>query len=282
MARDKGWFTEQGINLKSIGESRGSADTVQLVAVGTDTFGVADPSVTIASEVQGLRVKAVFSLINKSSLAVITPADKPIRVANDLRGKRFAVPASSSVPPLFQAVMKRNNLTENDVRMVTMDAGVVLTSLVAGQVDGVLLGLDGVPDLDARGFKYTYKTFADLGVNTPVSSVVTTENTIATNPDLVRRFVSVTQRAWEEAVRNPDAVVDACSRTKPTISRETYRKQLDIVLTLLASDATKGHPIGWGAAADWDSALQVQKEYRNLKTDQAATTFFTNDFLPTE
>jgi len=276
MARDRGWFSEAGIDLKEIGEGRGSADTIQLVAAGTDTFGLVDPSVVIASVAKGLPVKAVFSLMNKSTLAIVSPEAKPIKAGADLRGKTFVTLGGSAAQQLFQAVLSVNKLASGDAHVVAVDAAAQYTTLMSGQVDGLVIGLDGIPDLEARGFKYHVINFADLGVNTPVSSVATTTAAIERKPDLVRRFLSVTRRAWDEARKNPEAIVDACMKQKPTGSREAFRKQLDLVLGVLFSDATKGHPVGWGAEPDWEGALKIQKEYRNVKTDLPVTAFFTN------
>ena len=42
-ARSKGFYKDEGIDL-TINEGRGSANTVQVVAAGSDTFGLADSS----------------------------------------------------------------------------------------------------------------------------------------------------------------------------------------------------------------------------------------------
>jgi NitT/TauT family transport system substrate-binding protein len=151
---------------------------------------------------------------------------------------------------------------------------------MSGKAGGLLIGLDGVPDLEAKGFKAHTLMYADLGVNTPVSSVATTTTTISEKPDLVRRFVAVTQRAWDEAVKHPDAVVEACMAAKPTGSREAFRKQLDVAIASLASANTTGKPLGWGSEKDWQKAIDIQKEYRKVKTDQPPAAFYTAEFLP--
>ena len=32
--------------------------------------------------------------------------------------------------------------------------------------------------------------------------------------------------------------------------------------------------------ADWETMLDLMKQYNDLKTDQPATAFYTNDFVP--
>jgi NitT/TauT family transport system substrate-binding protein len=280
MARDKGWFKEAGIEIREIGEGRGSADTAQLVAAGTDTFGLVDPAVVIAGVSRGLPIKSVYSLINKSLLAVVSAADKPIKTAADLTGKQYVTLAGSGALQMFQAVLAANKLSPNDVKILTVDPAAQYATLMSGQVDAILIGLDGVPDLEARGFKYHAVTYPELGVNTITSSVATTTDLIQKNPDLVKRFLAVTRKAWDEAVKNPDAVVEACLAVKPTGSKEAFRKQLMDVIGALKSENNKDKPLGFGAEKDWQMTLQVQKEYRGIKTDQPLTAFYTNDLQP--
>ncbi|MBM6593636.1 ABC transporter substrate-binding protein [Microvirga pudoricolor] len=280
MARDKGWFKEAGIEIREIGEGRGSADTAQLVAAGTDTFGLVDPAVVIAGVSRGLPIQSVYSLINKSLLAVVSAADKPIKSAADLKGKQYVTLAGSGALQMFQAVLAANKMSPGDVKILTVDPAAQYATLMSGQVDAILIGLDGVPDLEARGFKYHAVTYPELGVNTISSSVATTTDLIQKNPDLVKRFLAVTRKAWEEAIKNPDAVVEACLAVKPTGSKEAFRKQLTDVIGALRSENNKDKPLGFGAEKDWQMTLQVQKDYRGIKTDAPLSAFYTNDLQP--
>src|SRR6266702_1563330 len=61
--KDRGFYKAEGIDL-TINEGRGSANTVQVVAAGSDTFGLADSSSVILTASQGADVKSVMSLLN--------------------------------------------------------------------------------------------------------------------------------------------------------------------------------------------------------------------------
>ena len=52
--KDSGFYAAEGIDL-TINEGRGSANTVQVVAAGSDTFGLADSSSVIADRGEGRR-----------------------------------------------------------------------------------------------------------------------------------------------------------------------------------------------------------------------------------
>ena len=57
--KDKGYYAAEGIDL-TINEGRGSANTVQVVAAGSDTFGLADSSSVILNASKGADVKSVM------------------------------------------------------------------------------------------------------------------------------------------------------------------------------------------------------------------------------
>jgi len=56
--KDMGFFKQEGIDL-TINEGRGSGNTVQVVAAGSDTFGMADSSSLITTASKGADVKSV-------------------------------------------------------------------------------------------------------------------------------------------------------------------------------------------------------------------------------
>src|ERR1044071_6195389 len=88
--KEKGFYKEEGIDL-TINEGRGSANTVQVVAAGSDTFGLADSSSVIAAAAKGAEIKSVMSILNSTGYAVVSLASAGIKSPKDLEGKKFAV-----------------------------------------------------------------------------------------------------------------------------------------------------------------------------------------------
>ena len=62
---ERGYYRDEGIDL-TINEGRGSANTVQVVAAGSDTFGLADSSSVVATAAKGAEIKSVMSLLNST------------------------------------------------------------------------------------------------------------------------------------------------------------------------------------------------------------------------
>src|SRR5688500_19976467 len=88
--KERGFFAAEGIDL-TINEGRGSANTVQVVAAGSDTFGMADSSSVVLTAARGADVKSVMSLLNSTGFSVVSLAESKLKTPKDLEGKRVAV-----------------------------------------------------------------------------------------------------------------------------------------------------------------------------------------------
>src|SRR5712675_2679518 len=107
--KDKGYYAAEGIDL-TINEGRGSANTVQVVAAGSDTFGLADSSSVVATAVKGAEVKSVMSLLNSTGFSVVSLASNGIKTPKDLEGKKLAVSPGDPLGQLFRALAAQNKL----------------------------------------------------------------------------------------------------------------------------------------------------------------------------
>jgi NitT/TauT family transport system substrate-binding protein len=280
LGQDKGIFADQNITL-TIGEGRGSAATAQAVAAGSDDFGMADSGSLIALAAQGAPIKSIMSVLNSTSFGVVSPADHPIKTGEDLRGKRLAAFASGGPALLLPAVLAANKLTRDDVTLVQVDPAAVPVTVMEGRADALLGGVDDQPfGMEQRGFHTHSVTYAELGVDFVGMTVIAREDTIRDRADLTARFVAAAQRCWKEAAQDPDAAVKATLKTKPDLNPDVVAGQLRIGLSLVHSPATRDRAIGWASPEDYERTLGLMKDYRGVKTDRPATSFFTNDFVP--
>src|SRR5205807_7674828 len=118
--KEKGFYHAEGIVL-TINEGRGSANTVQVVAASSDTFGLADSSSVIATAAKGADVKSVMSLLNSTGFSVVSLAETGIKTPKDLEGKKLAVSPGDPLGQLVQALAAHNNVDLSKVTMVQVD-----------------------------------------------------------------------------------------------------------------------------------------------------------------
>jgi NitT/TauT family transport system substrate-binding protein len=277
--KDKGYYAAEGIDL-TINEGRGSGNTVQVVAAGSDTFGLADSSSVILTASKGADIKSVMSLLNTTGYSVVSLADANIRTPKDLEGKKVAVTPGDPLGPLLQAVCKANNVDCAKIGMVQVDPAAKVVAVLEKKTDALLGGVDDQYFLiKYKGGNPAAMRYADFGANIVGMTILTSGDTIKKNPDLVKRFVRATVKSWEDARKNPGAAVDAAMKAKPDLNRQSTLDQLMVDIDLMDSKNSKGK-VGWGAQADWDQTLAILKNYRDLSTDKGWTTFHTNEFLP--
>jgi NitT/TauT family transport system substrate-binding protein len=277
--KEKGYYAAEGIDLP-INEGRGSANTVQVVAAGSDTFGLADSSSLILTAAKGADIKSVMSLLNTTGFSVVSLTEAGIKTPKDLEGKKVAVSAGDPLGSLLQAVCKANNVDCAKIGMVQVDPAAKVVTVLEKKTDALLGGADDQYFLiKYKGGNPSAMRYADWGANIVGMTILTSGDTIKKNPDLVKRFVRATAKSWEEAKKNPGAAVDAAMKAKPDLNRQSTLDQLMVDIELLDSKNSKGR-IGWGAQADWDQTLAILKNYRDLATDKTWTTFHTNEFVP--
>src|SRR5437763_6377472 len=277
--KDKGYYAAEGIDL-TINEGRGSANTVQVVAAGSDTFGLADSSSVVATAAKGADVKSVMSLLNSTGFSVVSLASAGIKTPKDLEGKKLAVSPGDPLGQLFRALAAHNKLDMSKISFVQVDPAAKVVSVLEKRVDALLGGADDQFFLiKYKGEQPAALRYADHGANIVGMTIMAQEATIKGKADLVRRFVKATVRSWDETKKNPEGAADATMKVKPDLNRNSQLDQLKVDIELMDSANAKGRT-GYGAEKDWDQTIALLKQYRDVQTDKPWTGFHTNEFLP--
>ena len=201
--KDKGYYAAEGIDL-TINEGRGSANTVQVVAAGSDTFGLADSSSVVLTASKGADVKSVMSLLNTTGFSVVSLADAGIKTPKDLEGKKVAVTAGDPLGQLLQAVCKANSVDCGKITMIQVDPAAKVVTVLEKKADALLGGVDDQYFLiKYKGAIPAAMRYADFGANIVGMTILTSGDTLKKNPDLVKRFVRATVKSWDESKKNP-------------------------------------------------------------------------------
>src|SRR5215475_14946216 len=210
LGKERGYFDQEGIDL-DIQEGRGSGVTVQAVAAGTATFGYADVPTMIKAASKGAPVTAVGVALQTSPMSVMGFAEKNIKKPDDIKGKTVAVTPGDSMSQIWPLFLKKTNLKDGDFKVVAGDAQTKLNAVINNQAD-LLLGyvMDQAIKLQDATQKQVYPIrFADYGVNLVSSGIIVSKETLAKNPDMVKRFMRAATKSLEEAAKNPEAAIDA-------------------------------------------------------------------------
>lgn len=276
---EKGFFSGQDIDL-SIGEGRGGGAVAQSVGAGSDQFGIMDAATAMISISKGIPIRTVVSFMNKSTLAIIVREDSGIQSPKDLEGKTIALTAGDSGTQLFPAIAAAAGFDAEKVNKVFVDPAGKLVSVLEKRADALTGSVDSqLIQMREKGVEGRAFTYGDLGVPLVALTVVANDSTIASNPDLIRRFATATRQSLEAAIADPDAAVEAALKVKPELDRKLLKDQLVVALDHLRSANTADLPLGVASDKDWATTLDLLKTYLGLETDKPATAFYTNEFV---
>jgi NitT/TauT family transport system substrate-binding protein len=277
---ERGYYTQEGIEL-SIDEGRGPGRSVQLVAAKEATFGVSDAGNLILGVAKGAPLKAIMTVISTADYAVVSPADSGIKTAKDLEGKRIAITVGEAAAQLFPAILAANGVNREKLILVQVDPDQRVAAVAERRADALLGSLtQHAFQIQALGVASSELSYASLGVSSVGLTLHAHNDTLRDKPDLVKRFVRATVRAWEATQEAPRQAVESLRKMFPELDSELLINQIRAVMSLRESMNTRGRGFGFSAELDWALTLDLVKTYRDLKTELAATAFFTNEFLP--
>lgn len=276
LGRELGFYRDLGIDL-AVGQGKGSGSTVRQAGAKNDMFVWADTSALLVAGAQGVPVKAVMVLA-KSNLGVVWLEGRiNVRTGRDLIGKKISATPGDGNTQIWPAVLAANKMTPGDVDLIYLDGTAAVAALRTGRVDVAFCGVSDQPvTLRTAGLKAKSITFAELGVPTLGSALITHVDVIKEKPDLVRRMVAATQKSWQAALKDPEAAIRALTRVAETpLNLNLLRDSLLVFQAL----ATNVEPLGRIEPEAMQSTLDLLKQYGGVKTDQPATAFYTNAFV---
>jgi NitT/TauT family transport system substrate-binding protein len=280
----KGLYAKENIDLE-IQEGRGSGPTVQAVAAGSAAFGYVDTGVVIRAAMRGAPVQMVGVLVQTSPMGLMGFADKNIKQPADLKGKTLAMTPGGAVDQMFAAFAKATGLKEGDYKVVSGDATTKRNAVINGQAD-LTTGHINDQNLfiaDATGKPVGVIRYADHGVNPLNNGIVVRKELLASNADLVKRFMRASTAAVEQSKANPQEAVDALLKTnakagKPELLLAGWKE----TAPLLSTKATAGQKPFRVADADMKETVSLLVEYGGLEAAAKGkeADFYTNAYLP--
>ena len=279
VALEKGWFTEEGLNVTITQPPEDEA--LVLLASGRAEFAVSfqeSMGPAIAKDRDALGVTAVAGIISHNTSGIMSLKVSGIQRPADLSGRRFA----SWETPLVTEVVR--HIVENDggdfsaVRMIPNFATDAFSALQT-DVDAIWIyyAWDGV----AAEVNRVDINYLDLGIidskldfYTPV--LVTNTRWAAENSQTVKKFLAIVSRGYNFAIDNPEEAAEILLKHAPELDRVLVMRSQEYLKTRYQGDAKR-----WGDIdpARWGGFYRWMFEKGLLEKDIGAGGF-TNEYLP--
>jgi len=278
-ARAQGWYKEAGIDL-DIETGRGSAVSAQRVGAGGAQLGISDLPTAMQARGKGADLTAVMVIYANSPQGFYWLKSSGITGPKDFAGKKIGNPPGDAARLMWPAFAKKTGLEPNAVNFVNISPPAKVAALKSKSVD-IISDFFNEHDLKAREFgaDLGFVAWRDIGVNVYGNSIVVNSAYLAKNKEAVRKFVAVTQRAYDACVKTFDPCLQALTASVSGLNSDNQRDQWERIKQLMRDDTTTRVGLGAfdGERVKADYAL-VQSLIGIDKGFEPAT-MFTNEFL---
>ncbi|USK56747.1 ABC transporter substrate-binding protein [Cytobacillus solani] len=277
VAKDKGYFKEEGLDVEIIMPGEAGAD--QLTASGKADFGVSYQESITQARVQGVPLVSVAAVIQHNTSGFASPAEKNITSPKDFAGKTYGGWGSPVEKSVLDSLMKIEKANVADVSIVNIGDADFFTA-VKRDIDfaWIYYGWTGV-EAELRGEKINMVYLTDysekLDYYTPV--LATNEKMIKNNPEIVKAFVKAASKGYGYTIENPNEAADILLKAAPDLDEQLVKKSQEWLAPRYQDDASR-----WG-----EQKLDVWKNYADwmfenglLDKKLEAEKAFTNEFLP--
>ena len=265
VAKTKGWYAEQGIEL-TINPGGPNIIGENLVAAGSDTFGHGGGAASLLqAREKGLAIVGIGMLFQETPYRLVALERSGIKTFADVRGKTIS---SWFTGPQFmvQALLKANGIDLKDVKLEAQANTMV--PFIEGKVDVAMVTVfNEALALKRRGITPAV-TFnpAEMGVNLPNESIIVNERIAKEKPKLVQGFLAASLRGWTYAAANPDEAIDILVKTAPNLDRKEQKEQLEQIIPLLVWGDAKTQGIGYIDMKQLEFTQRFLLEHGVMKT----------------
>lgn len=202
VAVDKGYYAEEGIEVEF--DYSFETDGVALVGANELPFALVSGEQVMLGRAQELPLVYVLEWFQKFPIAVVSKASAGISSPADLAGRNVGLPGFFGASYVgYVGLLSANGIDQADVNASEIGFNQV-ESLLTDQSEAVVVYANNEPvQLAARGEEVNVLYVADY-IDMVANGIVTNEETIANNPELVQGFVRATLRGLADTLANPE------------------------------------------------------------------------------
>lgn len=278
-----GIYKKHGLEVTAL-PGRGSGNTIQVVAAGTDQFGWADGGTLVKFAAQGLKAKQIVGMLQTTPSIILALPESGIKTPKDLMNRTGGFGNGSAPEQVFGALAKATGIDTSTIKRVAVDIPTRDNLFIQKNIDFSFgYTVTQLPIMEERcNCKINIIKYSDYNIAYIANGVIVGDEFAAKNPDVVRRFALATQEAIELAVKNPERGVDAFFQyaKDSRFSRPVVTNQWLETIKLLRTKATANQPYGIMASEDWQKTIDTLTEYADLpKGSVKPEMVFTNQYL---
>ena len=274
VAADKGYFAAEGLEIEF--DYSFETDGVQLVGANELPLAVVSGEQVLLARAQGLPVVYVMAWFQKFPVALIAKAGAGIESPADLRGKRIGTPTLDGANFVgLRALLAEAGIRAEEVTVEAIGFNQV-PALSAGRVDAAVVYANNEPiRLAAQGEQLSTIAVSDY-VALAANGLLTNEQTITQDPELVRRFNRALLRGIQDAIDDPAAAYQISKKYVETLTDDALESKV-LAATI---ELWKADHLGYSSPAAWENMQTTLLDAGLLSAPLDLSQAYTNQFVP--
>jgi len=249
VAREKGYFSDQGIVVNIISPSE-TSDALKLAASGNVDIAVSYQPQTIIAKDMGLSIKVVAPLVIHPLTTLLFLEDSGIKNPSDLSHKKIGYTVPGLMDVLLNAFASINKIQDYTAVNVGFT---ILPALVSHQVDAVMgpFKTYETVTIAQHGYKARFFELEKWGIPDYEELIfVCSPKTLEKKSDAVKGFVQAIEKALAYTAENPEDALAAYLSALPDIDKTIETLAFERTRPYFAVKA--GHnSVKWQAFADF-------------------------------
>jgi putative hydroxymethylpyrimidine transport system substrate-binding protein len=277
-AQSKGYFKDEGLDV-TIHPPSDPADILKLVGAGTDHFGISYQTEVLSARAANVPVKSIAALVQHPLNTIMTLKSSNLTHPKQLEGKKIGVTGVPSEEPLLRTMLEKDGASFDKVETVNVGTD-LLAALLGKKVDAII---GGYPVHEAilaeqQGQPVTMMNIQDWGVPDYYELLlVTNDEMIKKNSDVVRKFLKAAVRGYSEVPQNKAAALDLLKAASADTDLNVERPGLDLLIPYWTAGNVA---FGTQTTARWQSYADWMRSKKLLDKDVKVADCFTSEFLP--
>ena len=280
-ALQEGWYREAGIDL-TIEQGKGSSMSSQRTGVGKNQIGLADLGTALVTKGKGADLVAVMNVYANSPYGMYWLKSSGIEGPEDFVGKKIGNPPWDAARAMWPALAQKVGVAADGVTWVNVQPNAKLSALKAGSLD-VTTSFYNIHHIfqaqlgDDMGF-FAWKEY---GINPYGNSIIAHGPFLKENPEAVRAFVQVSQKAFRLCVEAPEPCIDALVAANTGLKKDNELANFALVVELMTDAHSQSAGLGhFDPSRMTDDYALVESSF-DLEQPFDIETAYTNDFIDT-
>jgi len=273
-AKEKGFYAQAGLDV-DLQPFSYQSPTIDAVANGKADFGVTGADELLLARAKGLPLKAIAVIYKINPICAYSLKEKNITKPQDFIGKTVGLEKGVDIENLYDVMMSRVGVDRAKIKEVAI--GYDATELLAGKTDVSTGYVINEPQMAIEnGKQVNIILMADYGADMYADVVVTRDDLIKNDPELVEKFLRATLNGWQYAIENEGEAVSYTLKyaTDRTRAHETYMLKNSIPLI-----NTGDTPIGYMETAKWQGVRDILVSQKLLAPDFDVSQAYTTAFI---